>query len=142
MSYPGEVGTIYLLHFDEPFGKPDRNRRARDRGPRKQKIADWTPAGHYIGWAMDLDERLQHHAAGTGAVLPGHVAAKAAAAGAEGPGWVVARLWAGTRDKERQLKNQGGASRLCPVCRGRSDGSEPEIDLVSKAQFAEMAVAA
>jgi hypothetical protein len=33
-----------------------------------------------------------------------------------GIGWQLARTWPGGRARERQLKNQGGASRLCPLC--------------------------
>ena len=105
-----EEGTIYMLHFDEAFG-PRRNRRRKDqRGVAK----------HYTGWARDanLAARLEHHANGTGANLPRHVAAS-------GGDWVIARLWRGTRWEERALKNQGGASRRCPVCRGRA---YPEFD--------------
>jgi len=82
-----KTGVIYLLHFERPFGH----------------------AKHYLGWAAHLDARLAHHTAGTGANLLAHVAAA-------GIGWNLARTWAGTRDRERQLKNQGGASRLCPLC--------------------------
>lgn len=43
-----QIGTIYLLHFEEPF------RHAR----------------HYLGWtAVDLPTRLDTHAAGNGARL-------------------------------------------------------------------------
>ena len=35
-----------------------------------------------------------------------------------GIGFTVARTWDdGDRGKERRLKNSGGASRYCPVCR-------------------------
>ena len=80
-------GTIYLLHFSRPFGH----------------------AKHYLGWANDLEGRLAHHAAGTGANLLRHVAAA-------GITWQLARTWTGSRTRERQLKKQGGASRLCPLC--------------------------
>jgi len=85
----GWPGTIYLLHFDEPFGH----------------------ALHYLGWASpgNLGNRLAHHAAGTGANLPRHVA-KA------GIGWRLARTWTGDRTRERQLKARGHR-RACPVCR-------------------------
>jgi hypothetical protein len=33
-----------------------------------------------------------------------------------GIGWQLARVWTGTRDRERSLK-QRGAARRCPVCR-------------------------
>ena len=88
-------GTIYLIHFDSPFKH----------------------AKHYLGWAKDLDARLEHHRNGTGAnlmrVLKEH-----------GIGWVVARLWHDAdRNYERSLKNRGGASRLCPICKGDTNGN-------------------
>lgn len=33
-----------------------------------------------------------------------------------GIGWTLARTWSGTRSRERQIKNMGGASRRCPMC--------------------------
>lgn len=81
-------GTVYLLHFDEPFGH----------------------AKHYTGWASDLYGRLAHHGGPSGANLLWHVA-KA------GIGWSLARTWEGDRYLERRLKRRGGAARLCPVCR-------------------------
>jgi predicted GIY-YIG superfamily endonuclease len=80
-------GTVYLLHFDRPYGH----------------------AGHYTGWTRDLTARLTEHANGHGARLTAVV--KAA-----GIGWTLARTWAGTRATERALKRQGGASRRCPLC--------------------------
>lgn len=80
-------GTVYLLHFDKPY------KHAR----------------HYLGWAFDLEARLAAHHAGHGArlleVIQQH-----------GITWTLARTWPGTRLRERQLKNQGGASRCCPAC--------------------------
>jgi len=38
---------------------------------------------------------------------------------AAGIGWALARTWQGSRFRERQIKNQGGASRYCPVCKGQ-----------------------
>jgi hypothetical protein len=35
---------------------------------------------------------------------------------AAGISWRLARTWPGGRARERQLKNQGGASRRCPEC--------------------------
>lgn len=91
-------GTIYLLHFDRPYEH----------------------AAHYTGWALDLDARLAEHAAGTGARLMTVI--KDA-----GIGFTLARTWPGTRGRERQLKNQGGASRRCPLCgiEPRPDGGTP-----------------
>lgn len=88
----GELGTVYLLHFDTPFGH----------------------ARHYTGWATNLTARLTHHASGTGARLT-QVAAAA------GIGWSLARTWTSVdRNFERQRKNRGGAARQCPVCQGKA----------------------
>ncbi|HLX49510.1 MAG TPA: hypothetical protein VKS82_14370 [Streptosporangiaceae bacterium] len=80
-------GTIYLLHFDRPY------RHAR----------------HYIGWAVNLNARLAAHEQGRGARLLEVVRAA-------GIGWQLARTWSGDRNRERQIKRQGGASRCCPLC--------------------------
>lgn len=86
-EHPG--GTVYLLHFAEPFGH----------------------ARHYLGWASygNLHARLAHHRAGTGANLMRHV-------GLAGIGWELARTWPGDRHLERSMKVRG-ATRRCPVCR-------------------------
>lgn len=84
----GQRGTLYLLHFDTPYGH----------------------ATHYTGWALDLAARLREHAEGRGAKLT-------AVARAAGVTWRVSRTWPHeTRSTERKLKRQGGASRRCPAC--------------------------
>ena len=83
----GEVGEIYLLHFDRPLQH----------------------ARHYRGWARNLAGRLAHHAKGSGARLT-QVAVD------RGIGWVLADVRPGTRAEERRLKNLGSAERTCPVC--------------------------
>jgi hypothetical protein len=88
--------TCYLLHFDHPYVS------ANGKGMAK----------HYSGWAArskSLKSRLADHEHGRGARLLQVV--KAA-----GITWKLARTWPGGRDRERQLKNQGGASRRCPEC--------------------------
>jgi hypothetical protein len=86
----GFPGTVYLLHLDEPFAH----------------------ARHYLGWASpgNLNARLAHHAAGSGANLLRHVA-KA------GIGWQLARTWSGDRHLERRLKRYHGSGQFCPACR-------------------------
>jgi hypothetical protein len=56
MSTGGEPGIVYTLHFDPPY------RPAPDAPVYKC-------AGHYTGWAADLDARLAEHEAGRGARL-------------------------------------------------------------------------
>lgn len=82
------MGTIYLLHFDRPFGH----------------------ARHYLGWARthNLQQRLDHHARGSGANLLKHVHAA-------GISWTLVRTWAGDRNQERRLKGHS-STRYCPVC--------------------------
>lgn len=86
-DFDGPRGWIYLLHFDRAY------RHAK----------------HYTGFAVDLDRRLTAHLCGRGARLTTVVAQA-------GIGWTLARVWPGTRSMERALKNQGGASRRCPMC--------------------------
>ena len=89
MAAPRGAG-VYLLHFDRPFGH----------------------AKHYLGYSPRIADRLDKHAAGTGARLTQVV--KDA-----GIGWTLARVWPGaTRQDERRLKNWGGSRRHCPTCRG------------------------
>jgi len=79
--------VVYLLHFDRRYKH----------------------AGHYIGSADDVPARLARHAAGGGARLIEVITAA-------GIGFELARTWPGGRTRERQIKNQGGASRFCPLC--------------------------
>lgn len=88
-----QVGVVYLLHFDRRFKH----------------------AGHYLGYAEDLDRRLASHRAGNGARLL-QVVAQA------GIGFTLARTWDGNRALERRLKNRKEAPRLCPLCRAAGGG--------------------
>lgn len=82
------LGTVYLFHFDQRYEH----------------------AGHYTGWAEDLDHRVAEHLAGRGARLIEVITQS-------GISFRLARTWPGvTRARERQLKRQGGASRHCPIC--------------------------
>jgi hypothetical protein len=97
------VGVVYLLHFDRPIGDLTNPRGF---------------AGHYTGWTLNLPLRLQDHVAGRGARLMQVV-------GEVGIGWQLARIWPGTRARERSLKRSGGAARRCPVCQLLSLGLQP-----------------
>jgi predicted GIY-YIG superfamily endonuclease len=81
------TGTIYLLHFDQPY------KHAR----------------HYTGWTDNLPERLARHRHGQGARLMAVVRQA-------GIGFTLARTTSGNRDQERAIKNAGGAVRYCPLC--------------------------
>ena len=84
-----EVGTVYLTHFLKPYKH----------------------AEHYLGFATNLEARLEHHRKDTGARLM-QVIRDA------GIGFVLVRTWENeTRTKERRLKNGGGLNRVCPVCK-------------------------
>lgn len=87
-----EWGTVYMLCSDEPYEH----------------------AKHYIGWSRNLGWRLHHHRNGSSGVPLMH-ALKGA-----GIGFEVVMTVRGTHWHERQLKNRGGATRLCPRCRARA----------------------
>jgi hypothetical protein len=93
MSTRDEPGTACTLHFDPPY-RPD--------------APAYKCAGHYTGWALDLEERLADHEAGRGARLT-QVQKEA------GGSWRLASAEPGTRADERRLK-QHGAARRCPIC--------------------------
>src|SRR5438046_2129705 len=97
MPHRTEAGVCYLLHFNTPY------KHAR----------------HYLGWTPKLDERLNKHGTSAGARLT-QVVREA------GIGWTLARTWTGGRARERQLKKQGGRSRMCPLC-----GVKPRADRVT-----------
>ena len=90
------TGLVYLLHFNELYVP-----------------YEGAPAGSCAGYAdggpRGLARRLAKHGTWEGARLM-LVITQA------GIGWQIARLWPGTRETERRLKKQGGASRRCPVC--------------------------
>jgi predicted GIY-YIG superfamily endonuclease len=64
-------------------------------------------ARHYIGKAEKLDRRLRLHNQRRGAKLLREVRER-------GGHWRIARIWIG--DRERELKRQKNAPRLCPYC--------------------------
>ena len=86
----GRVGVVYLIHIEPRFKH----------------------AGHYTGWALDLDKRVGQHLNGHAKSSPLLRAALAA-----GSTLTVAHTQPGDRSLERRLKNQGGAARRCPICR-------------------------
>ena len=90
--------TVYLLHFDRPYQH----------------------AKHYLGSCQDLERRLTQHGKGRGARLLEVVQAV-------GMGWQLARTWCGGTHRERQRNNQGGASRLCPICKEARRATHHEI---------------
>jgi predicted GIY-YIG superfamily endonuclease len=92
-------GGVYLLHFDTPYQH----------------------ARHYIGFAIDIDRRIDEHRRGCGARL------MAVIKGA-GIGFTVAKVWHGEDRKfERRLKNWHGAGAFCPVCRANRECQSNQI---------------
>ena len=83
-----KTAIVYLIHFERPFKR----------------------ASHYIGSALFLERRLNHHRAGTGARL-------LRAVQLAGIAWEVVRTWPGDKQTERKLKNRKNAPDLCPRCR-------------------------
>jgi len=82
-------GTVYLLHFAEPMSH----------------------AQHYLGWTNNLDARLRQH--------KGHKNPQCritSAFSTKGISFVLARTWAGTIAKEKELKRLRNGRKLCPVC--------------------------
>src|SRR3954447_11683941 len=80
---------VYLIHFDTPL------KHAR----------------HYMGYAADIDKRLDAHRAGQGARLLEVLKE-------QGITWQLARTWKdATRTDERRLKNRKEGPRLCPICK-------------------------
>ncbi len=90
--------VVYLLHFQRRYKH----------------------AGHYLGSCNDLTRRLTQHGKGQGARLL-DVITRA------GISWRLARTWPGGKQRERQLKKQGGASRSCPICKEARRAAHHEI---------------
>ena len=68
---------------------------------------DELSAGPTLG--ANVKRRLAEHEAGRGARL-------LAVVREAGIGWQLARMWPGSRARERQIKRQGGHARHCPLC--------------------------
>jgi predicted GIY-YIG superfamily endonuclease len=85
------MSTIYLLHLDKPL------RHAK----------------HYVGFADDLEARLERHANGHGARM-------LQVCRERGISWTLARTWTGDRKFERRLKNRKDAPHICPICSGEA----------------------
>ena len=81
---------VYLLHFSK-------------------RVCRRSPSRHYIGYAVNVEARLEAHRAGRGARIT-QVAVE------RGIKLRLARTWEGGRDVERALKLRKAAPRLCPVC--------------------------
>lgn len=98
-------GQVYLLHFDiqpdqiVPTTRPDAYTKTFH-------------ARHYLGWALVAQDRIDEHYKNQSGVKLIDAVHNA------GITFTVARVWDDvTREFERKLKNQGGLSRHCPICK-------------------------
>lgn len=95
---------VYLLHLDAP-------------------LSDRHTAQHYLGFTFHIPSRMKKHSDGAGARFM-QVAKE------RGISYVIARIWPGDRNFERQLKNQKNSPKLCPICRAAQLTRELEEDLL------------
>lgn len=91
----GQIGTVYLLHFDTPYHH----------------------AKHYVGFTKRrLGIRLGEHCRGNGSALT-------TAATAAGITMRLARAWYNVdQAREKTIKCRGETPRLCPICNPLSAG--------------------
>jgi hypothetical protein len=112
---PGPVGWVYLLCFRDPA--TGEHRPLRGNGCRGQF------AGHYWGWTDDLVRRITREHRNPNRSGAGRLVQVALAAGLS---FELAYVeYPATRGRERRLKNQGGAGRRCPLCRGTGGPLDP-----------------
>lgn len=64
----------------------------------------------YLGYAEDLEARIERHRKGSGARL-------VAVFVENWIGFTIARTWPGDRKEERRINNLKNSPRLCPICR-------------------------
>ena len=91
------MASLYLLHFTV-------------------KVADH--AGHYLGYARSIPDRLARHRAGQGSPLIRALLRR-------GGDFTLVRTWpSGSRMEERRLKSWKRLSRFCPTWR---NGAAPHV---------------
>ncbi len=98
--------SVYLLHFNiSPEAVID---------PSREDAINPFHARHYLGYSQKSNPQArieQHYQATSGVKLIDAIHAK-------GITFTVARIWDNVdRNFERKLKNQGGLSRHCPICK-------------------------
>lgn len=97
------MGTVYLLHFDQPIGSSNPRGKAQ----------------HYIGY-YDNARRISHHKNNTSGVKI------IEAFNACGIKFTIARKWKNVpKSFERRLKNRKEAPALCPIC-CKAHGKKPK----------------
>ena len=116
-SDPGPLGWVYLLCATDPkTGAPC---------PYRGKGGGGQYAGHYWGWTDDLVRRITREHRNPVWDGPGRLVQVWLAAGLSFElAWVE---YPATRGRERRLKNQGGAARRCPLCRGTGTALDPAL---------------
>ena len=111
---PGPLGWVYLLCF--------RDLATGEHRPYHGQGAGGQYAGHYWGWTCDLVRRIGQHR-NPDWNGPGRLVKVALAAGLSFElAWVE---YPATPGREHRLKNQGGAYRRCPLCRGTGTPLDP-----------------
>ena len=111
----GPLGWVYLLCFRDPDS--GEHRPLVGNGPGGQY------AGHYWGWTTDLVRRIEREHRNPNWSGPGRLVQVALAAGLTFElAWVE---YPATPGREHRLKNQGGAARRCPLCRGTAGPLDP-----------------
>src|SRR4029450_3464386 len=114
-------GCAEILLIDQESCSSIRARRARWLSRDNVRAAfsnALTNSQQIQHWTLALPARLTAPAAGCGARLM-EVVSEA------GIGWQLARIWPGTRARERSLKGSGGAARRCPGCQLTRRGLPP-----------------
>jgi hypothetical protein len=126
---PGPLGWVYLLCFRDPA--TGRHQPLRGNGAGGQY------AGHYWGWTDDLVRRITREHRNPNWKGPGRLVQVARAAGLTFElAWVE---YPATLGRERRLKNQGGAARRCPLCRGTGAPLDPAGAVAAVADVAAVA---
>ena len=88
--------VCYLIHFETPY-------QSKTGGQTKK-------AQHYLGWTINLENRVKLHSTGKGARL-------LAIVNAESIPWAVVRIWnEGSHSLEKKLKARHNHGSLCPIC--------------------------